>query len=143
MYTLAQVAAFAGKLPGVTVGTKYNHKTWIVAERGFAWERAFSKADLGRFGDDPVPDGDILAISTESLDAKEALLAMELPGFFTIPHFNGFPAVLVQLKKARAADVKAALSQAHDAATRKGSPSSRARSSRPRAARSRPRPRAG
>lgn len=142
MYTLAQVAAAIDKLPGVTIGTKWNRKTWMVHERGFAWERPFSKADIARFGDDPVPDGDILAISTESLDAKEALLAMELPGFFTIPHFNGFPAVLVQLAKARAADVKAALSQAHDAATRKGSPSSRARSSRPRAARSRPRPRA-
>ena len=56
-----------------------------------------SKADLARFGDAAPPAGDIVAIMVESLDAKDALLAIGPRGFFTIPHFNGYPAVLVQI----------------------------------------------
>ena len=109
---LDAVAEFVGKLAGVTVGMKWSNRTWMVGDRGFAWQRAFSKADLKRFGDETPPAGDILAVIVENLDAKDALLAMELPGFFTIPHFNGYAAVLIALRTARAADVRAALTGA-------------------------------
>jgi hypothetical protein len=33
----------------------------------------------------------------EDVGDKEAVLAAHPAGFFTIPHFDGFPAVLVQL----------------------------------------------
>ena len=88
------VDAYATSLPGVTVGARWGNRTWMVNERGFAWQRPFSKADLKRFGDETPPQGEILAVSVESLDAKDALLAIAPPGFFTIPHFNGYPAVL-------------------------------------------------
>ena len=107
--TFDQVDAIATSLPGVTVGTKWRNRTWMVGDKGFAWQRPFSKADLKRFGDETPPAGDILAVRVESLDAKDALLAMELPGFFTIPHFNGYAAVLIALRKARAKDVRAAI----------------------------------
>jgi hypothetical protein len=107
--TFDDVDAFATSLPGVTVGVKYGHRTWLVGDRGFAWQRPFSKADLKRVGDATPPAGDILAVSVESLDAKDALLAMALPGYFTIPHFNGFAAVLIELAKARKKDVRASL----------------------------------
>jgi hypothetical protein len=103
-------------LPGVTVGLKWGNRTWMVGERGFAWQRPLSKADVKRFGDDTPPAGELLAVRFESLDAKEAVLAMELPGFFTIPHFNGYPAVLIALRKARAKDVKSAINSAFEAA---------------------------
>lgn len=110
--TLEDAAAIASGLPGVVVGAKWGHRTWMVGDRGFAWQRPFSKADLKRFGDETPPSGDILAVIVESLDAKDALLEIAPPGFFTIPHFNGHAAVLIELKRARARDVRAAITDA-------------------------------
>jgi hypothetical protein len=109
MMKLADVATYAASLPGVVVGTKYGRSTWMVGDAGFAWQRPFSKADIKRFGDEMPPAGDIIAVKVQNLDAKDALLAMELPGFFTIPHFNGYAAVLIALRKARSRDVRAAI----------------------------------
>jgi hypothetical protein len=69
-----------------------------VRGKAFAWERPFSKADLRRFGDATPPDGPILAVSVEDLGEKEAVLAAGIKGVFTIPHFDGYAAVLIQLK---------------------------------------------
>jgi hypothetical protein len=110
--TFVAVEAFLNELPGVTVAMKWRNRTWMVGNKFFAWQRPFSKADLKRFGDETPPAGDILAVRVESLDAKDALLAMELPGFFTIPHFNGYAAVLIELRKARTKDVRAAIADA-------------------------------
>ncbi len=107
--TLDAAATIASGLAGVVVGTRWGHRTWAVGDRGFAWERPFSKADLKRFGDETPPAGDILAVIVENLDAKEALLEIAPPGFFTIPHFAGYAAVLIELRSARIADVRAAI----------------------------------
>ncbi len=110
--TLADVAVFASSLPNATVGTKWNNRTWMVNERGLCWERALRKSDLERYGDETPPSGEIIAVAVENLDAKDALLAMELPGFFTIEHFNGYPAVLIELRLARPSDVRAGIEEA-------------------------------
>ncbi|HXU64826.1 MAG TPA: hypothetical protein VN962_24165 [Polyangia bacterium] len=128
--TLADVDAFAMSLPGVTVAPKWGHRTWMVGDRGFAWQRPFSKADLKRFGDETPPAGEILAVRVESLDAKDALLEIAPPGFFTIPHFNGYPGLLIALRKARARDVRAALKDAH-AAMAAQPPARKRRTARP------------
>ena len=109
--SLAKVEEFVRSLPGVTEGVRWNRRMYLVGDRSLCWERAFSKADLKRFGDAPVPAGDILAITVEDLDAKEALLQLGMRGFFTIPHFNGYPAVLVALREARVAEVRMVLEQ--------------------------------
>jgi hypothetical protein len=100
MVTIDDVARSALALPDVTEGERHRHRTWFVGGKAFAWVRPFSKADIKRFGDDEPPDGPILAVSVADLAEKEAVLAANAGGaVFTIPHFNGFAAVLVQLDK--------------------------------------------
>jgi hypothetical protein len=61
-------------------------------------EAAVSKADLRRFGDAAPPAGPILAVRVADLGEKEVVLNAQPGAFFTIPHFDGHSAVLVQLK---------------------------------------------
>ncbi len=61
--------------------------------RGFAWawnERIEPKKPR-------VPNPEVLAMRVASVAEKEELLASDPEKFFTEPHYNGFPAVLVRL----------------------------------------------
>ncbi len=109
MVTVDDVATLASGLPEVTEGERYGNRTWGVAGKGFAWERPFSKADIRRFGDETPPGGPILAVRVGDLGEKEAVLAAQPAAFFTIPHFDGYPAVLIQLRKATKKAVREAL----------------------------------
>ena len=87
-------------LPEVTEGVRHGARTWFVDGKGFAWERGYNKADLKRLaaaGEEPRT-GPFLAVRTGGLEEKDALLASGQKGFFTIEHFNGYPAVLIELK---------------------------------------------
>jgi hypothetical protein len=109
MATLDDVARIAAGLPEVTEGERYGNRTWLVAGQAFAWDRPFSKADIRRFGDQVPPDGPILAVKVEDLSEKEAVLAANPDAFFTIPHFDGYAAVLIQLPAVSARALRDAL----------------------------------
>lgn len=96
--TFEDVALIAMGLPDVSEAIRHGNRAWSVGGKVFAWERPFSKADLKRFGDETPPDGPILGVRVDDLGEKEAVLASRTKGFFTIPHFDGYPAFLIQLK---------------------------------------------
>jgi hypothetical protein len=98
MVSVGEAARMALDLPEVTEGERHGFRTWSVAGKAFAWERPFSKADIRRFGDATPPDGPILAVRVEDLAEKEAVLAAQPKAFFTIPHFDGYAAVLIKLR---------------------------------------------
>ena len=109
MATFDDVAALAAELPEVTEGERHGGRTWSVGGKVFAWERPFSKADIRRYGDEVPPDGPILAVRVEDLNEKEAVLAAQPVAFFTIPHFDGYSAVLIQLRKVSAKALREAI----------------------------------
>jgi hypothetical protein len=110
--TLDDAIAMATALPEVIDGTRFHNRTWFVSGKAFAWERPFSKADIKRFGDATPPRGPILALVTADLEDKEAVLATGAKGFFSIPHFDGFAAILVQLEIATKKPLRAAIEDA-------------------------------
>jgi hypothetical protein len=72
---------------------------WRVGKKLIAWERPLRNPDreaLSASGIDP-PKGDILAVRVADEGVKFALIADEPNVYFTTPHFDGYPAVLVEL----------------------------------------------
>ena len=96
MATWDDVRAIALELPGTEELTSRDLLQWKVKKKLFVWERPLRKADLEALGDG-APDGPILGARVEHLGAKEALLADDPSVYFTTPHFDGYPAVLVKL----------------------------------------------
>ena len=79
--------------------------SWTVKGKGFVWDRPLGRADLAALGN-AAPDGPVLGAHVPDLGAKEALLAAEPEVYFTIPHFDGYPAVLVRLHRIDVAELE-------------------------------------
>lgn len=71
---------------------------WRVRTKPFVWERPLRRADLEALGA-AAPDGPILGVRVSDVGVKDALLT-DLPDvYFTTPHFDGYPAILVRLDR--------------------------------------------
>jgi hypothetical protein len=92
------VRRIALSLPETSERPQWGNMSWRVRDKPFVWERPLRKSDLLALGD-AAPDGPILGVRVEHLIAKEALLADDPDVYFTTPHFDGYPAVLVRLER--------------------------------------------
>ncbi len=98
MATWDDVRRIALSLPETSEQLSRGLPQWRVKDKGFVWERPLRRADLEALGDQ-APDGPILGARVEHLVAKEALLADDPSTYFTTPHFDGYPAILVRLDR--------------------------------------------
>jgi hypothetical protein len=103
--TWDDVRRFALSLPETDERVSRDNSQWRVKEKLFVWERPLRKSDLEALGD-AAPDGPIVGARVEHEVAKEALIADDPEVFFTTPHFDGYPAVLVQLDKISVEDLQ-------------------------------------
>ena len=93
MATWQDVAGIVAELPETTEPTR---RTWRVRKKLIVWERPLRKADYEALGAD-APDGDVLGARVSEEGVKFALIADDPGVYFTTPHFDGYPAVLVRL----------------------------------------------
>jgi hypothetical protein len=59
-----------------------------------------------------VPNPAVLAVRVASLSEKDLMIATEPAKFFTEPHYNGYPAVLVRLSAVSAKELRQLLTDA-------------------------------
>ncbi|GAA2087173.1 MmcQ/YjbR family DNA-binding protein [Pseudolysinimonas kribbensis] len=95
MATWDDVRELAMALPDVEETTKWGNRTWAV-KRGFVWERPLRAKEIEEVGEQ---EGPILGARVAHEHEKQALLAEDVGVFFTISHFDGYPAVLVRLNR--------------------------------------------
>jgi hypothetical protein len=98
-------------LPETGEGTSWGNLAWKVKDKTFVWERPLRRSDLEALGD-AAPDGQILGARVEHEVAKQAVLADESGVFFTIPHFDGYPAVLVKLDEIAVPELEEVITEA-------------------------------
>ena len=96
MATWDDVARIVGELP---LTSEQSPRDWRVGKKLLAWERPLRPSDreaLAASGVEP-PEGDIMGVRVSDEGVKFALIADEPSIYFTTPHFDGYPAVLVKL----------------------------------------------
>ena len=111
MATWEDVRRLALALPETSEELSREMRHWRVRDKGFVWERPLRRREIEQLGG-AAPDGPILGARVEHLGAKEALLAVEPAVFFTTPHFDGFPAVLVRLERIGSDDLEEVITEA-------------------------------
>jgi hypothetical protein len=103
--TLTDVRRIALWLPEVSERPSYDGAAaWRVKDRLFVWEWPLRKADLAHLGE-TAPAGTVVGVRVPDETDKEALLARGAP-YFTTPHFDGHPIVLVELRHVDKAELE-------------------------------------
>jgi len=87
---------------------------WRVGKKLLAWERPLRPSDreaLAGSGVEP-PEGDIIGVRVSDEGVKFALIADEPDVYFTTPHFDGYPAVLIRLEQIAPRDLAEVITEA-------------------------------
>jgi hypothetical protein len=105
------VREIALALPQTSERVSHDRCQWLVKDKLFVWERPLRAKEVQALGD-AAPDGPILGARVEHVGAKEALLADDPRTFFTTPHFDGFPAILVRLDRIASEDLEEVVTEA-------------------------------
>ncbi|MGA7052315.1 MAG: MmcQ/YjbR family DNA-binding protein [Mycobacterium sp.] len=111
MATWSDVARIVDGLP---LSAEQSPHDWRVGKKLVAWERPLRPSDreaLAADGSEP-PDGDILGVRVADEGVKFALVADEPEVYFTTPHFDGYPAVLVKLAEIEVDDLEELITEA-------------------------------
>ncbi|MBX3226507.1 MAG: hypothetical protein KIT84_32400 [Labilithrix sp.] len=112
MATLDTVARIVRSLPEtLETSSATGLRWWSVKKKTIAWERPLRKSDLAALGD-RAPKGTVLGVWLPDLMTKESLLDANPDVFFTTPHFDGHPAVLIPLARIDAATLRSVITEA-------------------------------
>jgi len=107
------VAKIALDLPEVAEEPTFGNRAWKVRKKLFVWERPLRAKEVEQLGDAAPPaDEAILGVRVPDEEAKQALLASEPEIYFTTPHFDGHPSVLVRLERIPRKDLEEAIVEA-------------------------------
>ncbi len=105
MATWEDVRRIASSLPETSEKESWGQAHWRVKDKLFAWERPLRRSDYQALGDS-APDGPILGVRVQDLGVKDALLSDDPTVFFTTPHFDGYPSVLVLLDNIESSELE-------------------------------------
>jgi hypothetical protein len=109
--TWNDVARIVGELP---LTSEQSPRDWRVGKKLLAWERPLRPSDreaLTAQGAQP-PEGDILGVRVSDEGIKFALITDDPRVYFTTPHFDGYPAVLVKLGQIDVAELAELITEA-------------------------------
>jgi hypothetical protein len=105
MATQDDVRRICATLPGATEGEE--HFGFAVPVKGKMKGFVWSWAERVHPRKARVVNDGVLAVRVPDLAAKEIILSLESEAFFTEPHYNGFPAILVRLAAIKPAELEA------------------------------------
>jgi hypothetical protein len=111
MASVDDVRRFALAMPEAVEITKPDGAQWKVNDRLFVWERPLRRSDLEALGGHS-PDGPLLAARVADEGVKLALIASDPDVYFTVPHFNGYNAILVRLDVIEPAELQELITEA-------------------------------
>jgi hypothetical protein len=113
MASFGDVAKIALGLREVAEEPTFGNRAWKVRKKLFVWERPLRAKEVEQLGDAAPPEGtEILGVRVPDEEAKIALLESEPEIYFTTPHFDGHPSVLVRLERIPLADLEEAIVEA-------------------------------
>ena len=95
MATIADLDELALELPEVTKKVEDGRPTYSVRDKYFCFHRRPRPDAVDRETGERLTD--VLVFRTDGLDVKDLLLADDRGVFFTTPHWNGYPGVLVRI----------------------------------------------